>query len=103
MKVDYKLFINSNNDTYQKYVNFYNSFGYLRLTNALDNNLVKKCRKEYKRLYEEKNKKPWNKIMNSGGYTQYLQVANKNLKPKILNQMPKIAMQISTILGKAAN
>lgn len=66
MKVDYKLFINSNKNTYQKYVNFYNSFGYLRLTNALDNKLVKKCRKEYKRLYEEKNKKPWNKIMNSG-------------------------------------
>ena len=66
MKVDYKFFINSNKDSYQKYVNFYNSFGYLRLTNALDNNLVKKCRKEYKRLYEEKNKKPWDKIMNSG-------------------------------------
>ena len=66
MKVDYKLFINSNKNIYQKYVNFYNSFGYLHLTNALGNNLVKKCRNEYRRLYEEKNKKPWDKIMNSG-------------------------------------
>ena len=45
----------------------------------------------------------FHKIMNSSGYTQYLQEANENLKPKILNQMPKIAMQISIILRKAAN
>ena len=66
MKVDYNLFINSNKETYQKYVNFYNSFGYLHLTNALKNKLVKKCREEYKKLYEEKNKKSWDKIMKSG-------------------------------------
>ena len=45
----------------------------------------------------------FHKIMNSSGYTQYLKEANENLKPQILNQMPKIAMQISTILGKDAN
>ena len=66
MKVDYAFFINSNKNNYQKYVNFYNSFGYLHLTNALDKKLVKKCRKEYKKLYEEKNKKSWNQIMKSG-------------------------------------
>ena len=66
MKVDYEFFINSNKNNYQKYVNFYNSFGYLHLTNALDKKLVKKCRKEYKKLYEEKNKKSWNQIMKSG-------------------------------------
>ena len=66
MKVDYKSFINSSKDNYQKYVNFYNSFGYLHLTNALNNKLVKKCREEYKKLYEEKNKKSWNQIMKSG-------------------------------------
>ena len=42
----------------------------------------------------------FHKIMNSSGYTQYLQKANENLKPKILNQMPNIAMQISMILRK---
>ena len=45
----------------------------------------------------------FHKIMNSSGYTQYLQEANENLKPKILNQMPKIAMRISKILRKATN
>ena len=45
----------------------------------------------------------FHKIMNSSGYTQYLQKANENLKPKILNQMPNIAMQISMILSKAPN
>ena len=45
----------------------------------------------------------FHKIMNSCGYTQYLQDANEDLKPKILNQMPKIATQISIILRKAAN
>ena len=98
MKVDYELFINSKKENYQKYVNFYNSFGYLHLTNALDKNLVKKCRKEYKRIYEEKNKKSWNEIMRSGVQffiPNFYEESNFFLHEILLNKILPIANLMS--------
>ena len=66
MRIDYHKFINGGQSESQKYINFFNSFGYLQITNAFDRSLVLKSRREYKRIYEEKTKKSWKELMKSG-------------------------------------
>ena len=46
MRIDYYNFINGGERESQKYINFFNSFGYLQITNAFDKSLVLKSRKE---------------------------------------------------------
>ena len=66
MRIDYHKFINGGESESRKYINFFNSFGYLQITNAFDRSLVLKSRREYKRIYEEKTNKSWRELMKSG-------------------------------------
>ena len=66
MKVSFDKLLRADQKEQSKYINFFNTFGYLHITNALSLKLSAQARREYKRVYEEKNKKRWRNIMKTG-------------------------------------
>jgi hypothetical protein len=66
MKVDFHFLADAPTETARKYINFFNTFGYLHITNAFNSLEARKSRKEYMRIYEEANKKKWKHMMRSG-------------------------------------
>lgn len=63
MRIDYQELLSMGAEEAAKYVNFFNTFGYLHIRNAFSRKLCRRARREYKRLYEEYSGKSWKKLM----------------------------------------
>lgn len=66
MRIDYNAFLGHSQTERQRYVNFFNAFGYLVLADALSWQMARSCQKEYKRLYESHYQDSWRHILASG-------------------------------------
>jgi len=63
MKIDYARFLQLPASQKQSFINFYNTFGYLRFTNAFTRKEASENRREYRRLYVNHYKEPWLKFL----------------------------------------
>jgi len=66
MKVDYNFLANAELEEIQPYINFFNSFGYLKICSALSTKLAKECKMEYINIYERTTGKRWRDLLRTG-------------------------------------
>ena len=98
MKIDYTRFLRLPENQKQSFVNFYNTFGYLRFANAFTRKEASNNRREYRRLYVSHYGESWIKFLlkrRQGFVPNFYEESEYFLQEVLINKISPLVHEFS--------